>query len=101
MLFMLLLAGTVTYAQYSPAGDKIKSRWASEVNPDKVLPEYPRPLMTRQAWQNLNGLWNYAVTPTDAKQPLDYDGEILVPFSAEKGDGKEQLIGLLRAFCEG
>lgn len=26
--------------------------------------------------------------------------ETLVPFSAEKGDGKEQLIGLLRAFCE-
>ena len=26
--------------------------------------------------------------------------EPLVPFSAEKGDGKEQLLGLLRAFCE-
>ena len=28
------------------------------------------------------------------------EDEALVPFSAEKGDGKEQLIGLLRAFCE-
>ena len=26
--------------------------------------------------------------------------ETLVPFSAEKGDGKERLIELLRAFCE-
>ena len=28
------------------------------------------------------------------------DSEILVPFSAEKGDGKEQLLGQIRAFCE-
>ena len=28
------------------------------------------------------------------------EDETLVPFSAEKGDGKEQLLGLLRAFCE-
>lgn len=36
------------------------------------------------------------------RETLDLDdNEILVPFSAEKGDGKEQLIGLLRAFCEG
>ena len=26
--------------------------------------------------------------------------EIVVPFSAERGDGKEQLLGLLRKFCE-
>ena len=35
------------------------------------------------------------------RETLDLgDDEILVPFSAEKGDGKEQLLGLLRAFCE-
>lgn len=28
------------------------------------------------------------------------ESEVLVPFSAEKGDGKEQLLGLLRSFCE-
>ncbi|MBQ1805888.1 MAG: YihA family ribosome biogenesis GTP-binding protein, partial [Oscillospiraceae bacterium] len=26
--------------------------------------------------------------------------DALVPFSAERGDGKEQLLGLLREFCE-
>ena len=36
------------------------------------------------------------------RETLDLgDSEILVPFSAEKGDGKEQLIALLRTFCEG
>ncbi len=35
------------------------------------------------------------------RETLDLDeGEMLVPFSAEKGDGKEQLLRLLRAFCE-
>ena len=35
------------------------------------------------------------------RETLDLsDDEMLVPFSAEKGDGKEQLMGLLRAFCE-
>ena len=28
------------------------------------------------------------------------ENEALVPFSAEKGDGKDRLIGLLQAFCE-
>ena len=35
------------------------------------------------------------------RETLDLDeSELLVPFSAEKGDGKEQLLGLLRALCE-
>ena len=35
------------------------------------------------------------------RETLDLDdSETLVPFSAEKGDGKEQLLGLLRAYCE-
>ncbi len=35
------------------------------------------------------------------RETLDLDEEeTLVPFSAEKGDGKERLLGLLQAFCE-
>ncbi len=35
------------------------------------------------------------------RETLDLDeNEILLPFSAEKGDGKEHLLGQLRAFCE-
>ncbi|HEX5222047.1 MAG TPA: glycoside hydrolase family 2 TIM barrel-domain containing protein, partial [Verrucomicrobiae bacterium] len=39
------------------------TRWAAEVNPTNALPEYPRPQMVRNEWLNLNGLWNYAITP--------------------------------------
>ena len=95
-LFMtiLLLSSLCAMAQYRPAGDKIKTKWADEVKPENVLPEYPRPLMTRQSWRNLNGLWAYAITPRDSKQPLDYDGEILVPFCIESSlSGVQKEVG--------
>jgi len=44
--------------------------------------EYPRPLLERNAWLNLNGLWQYAITAS-SDVPKIYDGTILVPFSPE------------------
>lgn len=91
---MALIASCTVMAQYQPAGDKIKTQWADQVNPEKVLPEYPRPMMAREAWQNLNGLWNYAITPKDGKQPVSFDGEILVPFCIESSlSGVQKTVG--------
>jgi len=59
------------------------TRWAKDVKPGKALPEYPRPQMERKEWQNLNGLWSYAIVAKDAAQPATWDGEILVPFAVE------------------
>ncbi|MDR0395355.1 MAG: beta-galactosidase [Tannerella sp.] len=70
-------------AQWSPAGEKLKTEWADKVNPQNVLPEYPRPLIERSQWSNLNGLWDYAVTPRGAAEPAAFDGKILVPFAIE------------------
>ncbi|SDG72514.1 glycoside hydrolase family 2 protein [Chitinophaga filiformis] len=61
----------------------IKTRWAKEVSPTNALPEYPRPQMVRENWQNLNGLWNYTITPKDATTPSGYQGQILVPYPLE------------------
>lgn len=38
-------------------------KWADKIDPENVLGEYPRPLMVRDQWKNLNGLWNYSITP--------------------------------------
>ena len=70
-------------AQWSPAGDKIKTKWADEINPQSVWQEYPRPIMERSEWKNLNGLWNYAILDKGAQTPTNFDGQILVPFAVE------------------
>lgn len=70
-------------AQWKPAGDRIHTRWATEIDVNNVLPEYPRPIMERGEWMNLNGLWNYAVVPLGTTSPSAYEGQILVPFAIE------------------
>jgi hypothetical protein len=70
-------------AAWTPVQGRIMTRWAAEVRPDLVLPEYPRPQLVRERWLNLNGLWDYAITAKDAGRPAAWDGRILVPFAAE------------------
>lgn len=70
-------------AQWKPAGDRIKTEWGEKLDPANVLPEYPRPMMERKEWKNLNGLWDYAIRPCGEAEPKTYDGEILVPFAVE------------------
>lgn len=77
-----LLPVTPGIAQWRPAGDKIRTEWSEQLDPAHVLPEYPRPQMVRGEWQNLNGLWNYAILPL-GEQPAAWEGEILVPFAVE------------------
>ena len=59
------------------------SRWEKQVTPENAWREYPRPQMVRQQWQNLNGMWDYAITPRTAPAPTSYQGKILVPFALE------------------
>lgn len=56
---------------------------AAEVDPAAPLPEYPRPTLVRSRWRNLNGLWNYSLTPAGAAAPGEAQGRILVPFPIE------------------
>ncbi|MDY0183955.1 MAG: glycoside hydrolase family 2 TIM barrel-domain containing protein [Proteiniphilum sp.] len=81
-------------AQWQPAGDKIKTKWASEIEVNNPLPEYPRPIMERAEWQNLNGLWDYAIQPVGKQKPSAFDGEILVPFALESSlSGVQKRLG--------
>ena len=82
MLLALALCGS-TFAQWKPAGDKIKTSWGEQLDPKNVLPEYTRPIMERNDWKNLNGLWKYAITPKGTPAPAAYQGDILVPFAVE------------------
>ncbi len=83
IVLLFLFLGYITNAQWKPQGDKIKTKWAAQVDPNKTLPEYPRPIMERRQWKNLNGLWNYAIQDLGKTAPSKYDGQILVPFAVE------------------
>ena len=79
---MAALAVASYAQQWAPVGENIRSPWAEQVDPANPLPEYPRPQMVRADWQNLNGLWNYAVTEA-AAESFTAEGKILVPFAIE------------------
>ena len=94
VIFAAMCVTPVAANDWSVAGNSLKTRWANEVTPENVHNEYPRPQMVRRDWQNLNGLWEYAITPKNAKQPKKFDGKILVPFCIESAlSGVMKTVG--------
>ena len=72
-------ANGISHDEYN-GGDtmeRIKTRFAANVDVARVLPEYPRPQLVREGWMNLNGLYDYAVTPHGAQQPERFEGKFL------------------------
>ena len=93
-LSALFYTGTVYSQAWKPAGDQIKTIWAEQVNPQNPLPEYPRPILVRSEWQNLNGLWDYTILSKGAGLPSKFDGKILVPFAVESSlSGVQKKVG--------
>ncbi|MFF0400287.1 PA14 domain-containing protein [Streptomyces sp. NPDC005248] len=72
---------------------ELRTKWADEVGPHNALPEYPRPQLTRDNWQHLNGSWEFAAAKAGEQPPVGRKlGEkILVPYPVES-----QLSGLER-----
>lgn len=87
-----ILASGQTSDSWKMKPSPLQTRWAKDVKPSSVLPEYPRPQMVRSGWENLNGLWNYTITSAaEQTPPTTYSNQILVPFpleSALSGVGK-------------
>lgn len=100
-----LVCSSLPAQNWKPVEGRIQTRWAAEVDPDQPWPEYPRPQLKRDRWQNLNGLWRYQITPLESGRPSDWAGDILVPYpleSALSGVGKsldqQQELWYYRSF---
>ena len=88
--------------QWAPVEGRIMTDWAAKIDPAKEAPmqAYPRPQLRRANWQNLNGLWSYAITEQGQETvPARFDGQILVPYPVEsalsgvgKTVGKDKLL---------
>jgi len=70
-------------AETMPNPKMTKSAYSDRVDRERPLDVYPRPMLARSSWINLNGSYDYAITPIDADRPQTYDGKILVPFCVE------------------
>lgn len=72
----------------------LRTKWADDVRQNSSIDEYPRPQMRREKWQNLNGIWNYAITDRNSNMPSHFKGEILVPYPIESALSgvKRQLL---------
>jgi hypothetical protein len=82
-LALVLIAASGTAQQWRPAPVTLMTEWGANVAPENAWREYPRPQFVRERWQNLNGLWEYAVTEKIQPSPTIFDGQILVPFALE------------------
>ena len=77
-----------------PFKSELITQWGADVTPENAWTEYPRPALARPQWQNLNGQWDYAITPlTQSDAPTQWQGQVLVPFSIEsKLSGVQRLL---------
>jgi hypothetical protein len=71
----------------------LSTPWTNQVSPDNALPEYPRPQLTREKWQNLNGVWEFAAAKPGEAAPVgrSLPERILVPYPVESA-----LSGIMR-----
>jgi len=67
------------------------TRWAEDVDPDGPHPLYPRPIMEREEWTSLNGLWDFTIVSQHEEIPSQFSEQILVPFCVESA-----LSGVMR-----
>ncbi|MEV4600963.1 sugar-binding domain-containing protein [Amycolatopsis sp. NPDC049253] len=76
---------TSSQPEWQRADPPLTTPWTDLVSLSDVLPEYPRPQMSRPRWLNLNGVWDYAGWPSSPEEPRPggYGERILVPFAPE------------------
>ena len=96
LFFILLFVTSIQAQSWKAIEGKMMSKWGKSVSPENVWQEYPRPQFERENWENLNGLWEYAILKNNQRQPQKFQGKILVPFSFESalsGVGKKITPG--------
>ncbi|MBR6463228.1 beta galactosidase jelly roll domain-containing protein, partial [bacterium] len=84
-LFLLVALIAISACAYTPVKTHIMTTWGENMTPDSAWQNYPRPNLVRSDWQNLNGLWKFAVTKINEEMPKDenWQQDILVPFAPE------------------
>ena len=82
---LLLLLPSILFAQWQPKVTPIKTPWTDLFDPNNPLPEYPRPQLVRDDWENLNGRWQFKVGFNGEAPPFNQNlpRTIVVPYAIE------------------
>ena len=63
---------------------QLQSRWSEELLRATPLPEYPRPMLVRKDWLNLNGEWDFLGDgPRPPQVPSNFLDKALVPSATQ------------------
>ena len=101
LLIMIVQVTTVYGQKWKIAQSPLLTPWAGQVSPQNALPEYPRPLMVRNKWKNLNGIWQFQEANASDKVPFGkkLKEQILVPYPWESAlSGLRKQLGSQRAW---
>jgi beta-galactosidase/beta-glucuronidase len=95
LIILLSVINSALMAQdWKAAQNPLFTEWGKKVTPQNVWQEYPRPMMVRDNWQNLNGLWDFNIAGYHHTQKGDYEKQILVPFPVESAlSGVKETVG--------
>ena len=76
-----------------PFQSELITQWGEKLTSENAWTEYPRPQMQRANWINLNGHWDYSITPiAQSETPSEWKGKILVPYCLESKLGGVQYL---------
>jgi hypothetical protein len=92
LLIVIFCSLPISGRAWTAVGHRLTTRFASDIDPILPLPDYPRPQLKRSQWSNLNGIWSCSIMARDTGEPVQFPGEILVPFPVESS-----LSGLARS----
>ena len=91
-------ASAQTPVPYRPLAPLLDTPWTDKVGTDP-WPQHPRPLLYRDQWQTLNGIWTFqpAGGSGDLANPpaAPLDQEVLVPSCIESGLSGIMVSGLM------
>ena len=82
---LFFLAGVSCAGAWQMLQAPLMTQWASLVDTNNPLPEYPRPQLVRTSWTNLNGIWQFQPGATNDSVPTGQTlaSQILVPYPME------------------
>ncbi|MEL7123656.1 MAG: sugar-binding domain-containing protein, partial [Bacteroidota bacterium] len=99
--FLSIASSSLFSQDWKMAEVPLSTTWSEQVDPQNILPEYPRPIMKRDEWINLNGLWQFQQAKHSDSVPFDknLEASILVPFAWESAlSGVRQQFQSQRAW---